>query len=129
MRFKRSEATSILLTFGVKVDGTSSIIAAGTINGANQAVVVNGGSGWDPNGVGNVMKCVTSIAQKSGQQNLSSGAGVSEVVWYNMTLGGTSSAADWSGNTQYHCFYPDQNKVYLNPDSFVDYLEYVTIQL
>jgi hypothetical protein len=129
IRFKRSENSSINLSFFVLSDGTTYITASGLVSGQPTTIGVPGGPGWDPNGYGNIMKRTTSIAQKTGAQNLSSGAFMSDVVWYNMFIGGATSSVNWSGNTQYNCYYPNQTKVQLSPDSLENFLEYVSIQL
>lgn len=119
-RFKGGQ--TVKLVFYVSADSKLVLKVSGTsVNGTYQTITTycNNATGWKVNGVGNVMKRVTSIGQKP--ENLSSGSYIKNVKWSNSYIGTSSSKHQWLANdTAGYVTYPNKTKVavsYVNAGS------------
>jgi hypothetical protein len=143
--FRFAAGQDVFLEFYVPEDNKVAVAATGTyarqaLSGVNQGttVYVKDLDGWTKSGQGNILKRVTSIAQREGPgyvQDLSSGSFINSVVWNGVRVGGSkgTTAAWQSGQTNPIggiCNYPNSTvvDVFPGPDMVFNY-EQISIHL
>lgn len=113
-RFKGGQ--TVKLVFYVRANGKVVLKVSGTtVSGTYKTITTycDNATGWKVNGVGNVMKRVTSIGQKP--ENLNSGSYLKNISWSNSYIGTSSSKHRWLANdTNSYITYPNKTKVSVN---------------
>lgn len=128
-RFRRAETRRVRLTFAVRKNGAPVVLASGVREGRELTVGVLGEGRWNASGTGNVLKRVTAIAQRAGQQDLNSGAVLSAAEWHDLFLGGASGVKPWRDHAGETCAFPDSARVRVGPGSVPSEHEQISIDL
>lgn len=106
------------IEFNVPQDGKVSLKATGIVKGESTRTshtLITDASGFKQNGTGNIIKRLTTMAQKT--ENYGSGSFVKNVKWYNSKIGTSkSNATQWlASQTGGYCIYPsDKNIIQVN---------------
>lgn len=135
VRFANGQDVDLSLLIYPSAGIGSSMVGILVASGGGQTVSVqNNASGWTSNGIRNVMKHGSFLAQNTTTLN---GSGYGVTTWQNLFIGGYtgtrypygSNYVNWSGNGQYQCFNPDAARISLSDISIRDYLEEITISM
>jgi hypothetical protein len=113
VRFKSNQ--DVFLKFYVPQNDQVGLYVAGfdTTGTKVTRTIVASSSGWTSSGTGNIIKRVTTIAQKKGTENFNTESYIKNVHWYDAKIG-TSSTNNhtWSStDTGGYCSYPNTTTV------------------